>query len=56
MPAEEAAAPGEATAVDPVCGMTVTVKNARAAGRTLTRAGVTYYFCSDHCKKAFEKP
>jgi YHS domain-containing protein len=25
-----------------------------AEGNTLTRDGVTYYFCSDRCKKKFD--
>ena len=38
-------------AVDPVCGMTVT---ADASGRPLQHDGVTYYFCSAGCRRAFE--
>jgi len=38
-------------AVDPVCGMTVA---ADASGRPLSRDGVTYYFCSSGCRRAFE--
>ena len=39
-------------AKDPVCGMDVTVndKTPRA-----THQGATYYFCSDGCKRSFEK-
>jgi xanthine dehydrogenase accessory factor len=40
-----------ADAVDPVCGMTVT---ADASGRPLQHDGVTYYFCSAGCRRAFE--
>lgn len=36
---------------DPVCGMTL--DPARAAART-EHAGVTYYFCSAHCQRAFQ--
>jgi len=36
---------------DPVCGMTVA---ADAAGRSLEHDGVTYYFCSGGCRRAFE--
>jgi xanthine dehydrogenase accessory factor len=36
---------------DPVCGMTVT---ADRSGRPLNRDGVTYYFCSAGCRRAFE--
>jgi len=39
-------------AVDPVCGMTVT---ADASGRPIFRDGVTYYFCSGGCRRAFEQ-
>jgi xanthine dehydrogenase accessory factor len=45
------AAKPAAEAVDPVCGMTVT---ADAAGRPLQHDGVTYYFCSAGCRRAFE--
>ena len=45
------AAKPAAEAVDPVCGMTVT---ADASGRPLQHDGVTYYFCSAGCRRAFE--
>lgn len=38
-------------AKDPVCGMTVDPKT--AAGKSEYK-GVTYYFCSAGCKKAFD--
>src|SRR5438105_14216917 len=38
-------------ATDPVCGMTVPVE---AAKERLERDGVTYYFCSAHCRRTFE--
>ena len=41
-----------AGATDPVCGMTVT---ADASGRPLEHDGVTYYFCSAGCRRAFEQ-
>jgi xanthine dehydrogenase accessory factor len=41
-----------ASAVDPVCGMTVT---AGRSGRPLGHEGVTYHFCSAGCRSAFEK-
>ena len=44
-----AAAP-PAEAVDPICGMTVSVEGAAA---TAEIDGVTYYFCSEHCRSAF---
>lgn len=37
---------------DPVCGMQVDPKT--AAGQS-EYDGKTYYFCSDHCKKQFDK-
>jgi xanthine dehydrogenase accessory factor len=37
--------------IDPVCGMTV---NVATATETAVRDGVTYYFCSAHCRKQFE--
>jgi xanthine dehydrogenase accessory factor len=36
---------------DPVCGMAVA---AEASGRPLEHDGVTYYFCSSGCRRAFE--
>jgi RND family efflux transporter MFP subunit len=39
---------------DAACGMMVDAAKAVAEGNTLTRDGVTYYFCSDRCKKKFE--
>jgi xanthine dehydrogenase accessory factor len=38
-------------AVDPICGMTVAIANAK---ETIVRDGVTYYFCSAHCHNKFE--
>jgi Cu(I)/Ag(I) efflux system membrane fusion protein len=38
---------------DPACGMMIDAAKAVAKGNTLTRDGVTYYFCSDSCKKKF---
>ena len=46
------AAARTASAVDPVCGMTVT---AAASGRPLEHEGVTYWFCGAGCRSAFEK-
>jgi Cu+-exporting ATPase len=43
-------ASGEATAIDPVCGMSVAV--AGAAHRA-DYAGRTYYFCCDSCRRRF---
>jgi xanthine dehydrogenase accessory factor len=47
--AGQAAVPDEA--VDPVCGMTVT---AGRSSLSLEHDGVAYYFCSAHCRRAFE--
>jgi YHS domain-containing protein len=44
-----------ATAVDPVCGMTVDVEQARADDRTLDHDGRTYAFCSKGCRLEFEE-
>jgi xanthine dehydrogenase accessory factor len=41
-----------ATAIDPVCGMTVTVS---PSALQLEHAGVTYYFCGVGCRSAFER-
>ncbi|HLV86933.1 MAG TPA: efflux RND transporter periplasmic adaptor subunit [Candidatus Sulfotelmatobacter sp.] len=38
---------------DAACGMSIDAAKAVAEGNTLTRDGVTYYFCSDRCKKKF---
>jgi xanthine dehydrogenase accessory factor len=46
-----AAAAGLTDAVDPVCGMTVTVGR---SGRPLDHDGVTYYFCCPGCRQQFE--
>jgi YHS domain-containing protein len=43
------------TATDPVCGMTVDVANARAAGLTSDHEGTTYSFCGKGCKLDFEE-
>jgi RND family efflux transporter MFP subunit len=40
---------------DPVCGMTVDVGSARAAGLTSGFGGKEYHFCSVECKTAFAK-
>jgi xanthine dehydrogenase accessory factor len=43
--------PAPAEAVDPVCGMTVTVG---PSAHSLEHAGVTYYFCRAACRREFE--
>lgn len=40
-----------ATAIDPVCGMSVDPTNALSADH----AGATYYFCSAHCQERFRQ-
>lgn len=39
-------------AIDPVCGMEVDPK--KTPHKTIYK-GTVYYFCSQHCKKSFEK-
>jgi Cu(I)/Ag(I) efflux system membrane fusion protein len=41
--------------MDPVCGMYIDEKRAKAAGRTVKFGGVHYYFCSPECIHDFEK-
>ena len=55
VPAVSQVSQAPAQAADPVCGMDVEVKVAVAAGRKSDVAGRTYYFCSDDCKKQFDK-
>ena len=40
---------------DPVCGMKTDQSQAAAAGRKTEYGGVTYYFCSENCKRNFDK-
>jgi xanthine dehydrogenase accessory factor len=47
-----AAPPAPATAVDPVCGMSVTVASARQHAEV---DGVVYYFCCANCRATFLK-
>jgi Cu(I)/Ag(I) efflux system membrane fusion protein len=42
-----------ASVKDPVCGMDTDQDKANAAGRKSEHAGVTYYFCSETCKRKF---
>ncbi|MBV8083860.1 MAG: permease [Chloroflexi bacterium] len=42
---------GQGYAIDPVCGMQVEIAHAPAS---LTVAGTTYHFCSDHCREHFQ--
>ncbi len=51
MPHPETAAPGAQTAVDPVCGMTVTLK---PDTRTETFGAQDFHFCSDKCQTRFQ--
>ncbi len=41
--------------MDPVCGMYIDEKKARAANRTVKFGGETYHFCSPECQHDFEK-
>ncbi len=49
---DAASAVNSATAIDPVCGMTVEIASARA---THERQGTTYYFCCPGCRGRFVK-
>ena len=40
---------------DVICEMDVDEQKALAAGRTSVFKGTTYYFCSDECKRTFDK-
>lgn len=53
--AGEAATHGHATAVDPVCGMTVEPERARAKGLDSTHVGTDYFFCGKGCKLEFDE-
>lgn len=39
--------------IDPICGMTVNVADAEAAGLLIEYEGRTYGFCRDGCRRAF---
>jgi YHS domain-containing protein len=47
--------PGQRTDIDPVCGMTVDLEEARADGRTIEHNGRTYGFCSKGCLREFRE-
>jgi xanthine dehydrogenase accessory factor len=49
---QEAPAAPPATAIDPVCGMTVEIATAKA---TYDYAGTTYYFCCPGCRYSFKQ-
>jgi YHS domain-containing protein len=49
---EEQRTPSD-TATDPVCGMTVEIETASAAGLTIEEDGVIYYFCGRGCNLDF---
>jgi YHS domain-containing protein len=49
------AAGSEETAIDPMCGMSVNVAEATAAGRVSTHEGRRYYFCAPVCKERFDE-
>jgi YHS domain-containing protein len=42
------------TAIDPVCGMTVDIEHAAAAGLTTEQSRTTFYFCGRGCKLEFD--
>ena len=48
---DNAPAPESGTAIDPVCGMEVTIEGAQ---HTSDYQGTTYYFCGRGCKLDFE--
>lgn len=50
---EPRVAMSEGKVKDAACGMMIDKATAIAEGHTITRDGVTYYFCSDRCKKKF---
>jgi xanthine dehydrogenase accessory factor len=50
--APSAAPPAPATVVDPICGMTVV---AVAGTQSVQREGETLYFCSEGCRRTFER-
>jgi RND family efflux transporter MFP subunit len=54
-PKAETARESDGLPVDPVCGMAVDSMTARAANRVGEHKGKTYYFCSEECKKSFDK-
>ena len=45
--------PAAGEAIDPVCGMTVDVEQARARGLSLVKDDVEYVFCGKGCKLDF---
>lgn len=47
---EELAVPSSGTAIDPICGMTVMIANAR---HTAEHDGRTWYFCCGGCRERF---
>lgn len=42
-------------AIDPVCGMTVDMADARSRNLYLIKDNVEYYFCGKGCKLSFEE-
>jgi Cu(I)/Ag(I) efflux system membrane fusion protein len=51
--AQSAVAASAGKVKDAACGMMIDQAKAVAEGNAITRDGVTYYFCSDRCKKKF---
>jgi membrane fusion protein, copper/silver efflux system len=52
-PTEPGLSVGAGKVKDAACGMMIDRAKAVAAGNTVTHDGVTYYFCSERCKKNF---
>ena len=50
-----AAGANKASITDPVCGMDLAQETARASGTYSVHDGETFYFCSESCKRTFEK-
>jgi YHS domain-containing protein len=52
-PADSASSPD--TVLDPVCGMSVQLPTARAAGLVFVHEGIEYGFCGRGCRLEFEE-
>jgi xanthine dehydrogenase accessory factor len=52
LPAEAPPVPAPATAIDPICGMSVEIAGAK---HTYEYGGTTYYFCCPGCRTTFRK-
>lgn len=47
--------PAAGEALDPVCGMTVDMSEARSRGLSMFHKNVDYYFCGKGCKLDFQE-